>query len=117
MSRSWTLERRLSDFARLNTLISSSAAGQIELPLFPLEECGSYSEGVSAEDKVAADVAVGEKLEKFIRGLILLPEVWNQGDLVRFLDNEEHTMLFMWNMEKMQKAQDVSVCQSRQELL
>jgi hypothetical protein len=47
------------------------------------------------------------QLEKYIKMVVSVPQCWTRIDIVQFLDNENNTLLFVWNFEKMRKMQDV----------
>ena len=98
--RSWTVERRFSDFVYLARQLSKSCVG-ISLPQLPPKRLlGSSIDPKFVEDRK-------QQLNSYLQKLVAIPNVWDNTDLVRFLDNESNAMMFIWNLDRMRKMKDV----------
>lgn len=100
LARSWMIQRRFSDFVRLDQQIGGRHPG-MKLPQLPPKRIfGSSLEPKFVEERRAL-------LEVYLQNLVGLPNVWNQIEMVRFLDTESNLLLYIWNVDRMRKMQEV----------
>eukprot|EP01035_Chromulina_nebulosa_P018328 gene18328-24018_t len=89
-----SVEIRITD----TDLVSSQ--GKIKLPTLPRKRYfGSSSEPRFVEERRAY-------LEDYLQTLAAIPLVWVKSDFARFLDNENNSMIFIWNFERVRKMQE-----------
>mmetsp|Transcript_25539 Transcript_25539/g.37720 ORF Transcript_25539/g.37720 Transcript_25539/m.37720 type:complete len:1330 (-) Transcript_25539:240-4229(-) len=96
----WVNRRRYSDFYYVHHLIKKYVKDEDLPQLPPKRYFGSSTDARFVEERRG-------QLEVYLRKLILDPHVWARGDLVQFLDNENNTLMFMWNLERMRKMQNM----------
>lgn len=95
----WTVQRRYSDFHYLHVQLSKFVKEQMPV-LPPKRYIGSSTDPSFVEERRGL-------LEKYIRNVILMPSVWNRTEIIQFLDNNNNTLLFMWNFERMRRMQEM----------
>lgn len=99
--KTWQVRRRYSDFHYLDTQLRKFMLKR-DMPIFPPKRfIGSSTDRKFVEERRL-------ELERYITALVGCPTAWNASDFVRFIDNEERTMMMLWNLEKMRRVQDVS---------
>ncbi len=98
--KSWCVERRFNDFYFLDQQLRKYNRQSILPPLPNKVVFGSSTSTRVVEER-------REQLENYIQRVVLIPSAWNRSDLVRFLDNENSSMMFVWNFERMRKMQEV----------
>lgn len=99
--KSWFVDRRYSDFIYLNQQLQKYLPA-VTFP--PLPKKTIFSSGNSTR-------VVEERkqiLQTYLQTVAKMHSVWNRTELVRFLDNESNSMMFVWNFERMQKMQQVN---------
>ena len=98
----WRIKRRYSDFNYLDTQLRKFMK-RTEIPVFPPKRfIGSSTDKEFVEERRA-------DLERYISALVRCSTAWNASDFVRFLDNDDNSMMMLWNLEKMRRVQDVSI--------
>jgi hypothetical protein len=98
--KSWFVERRFSDFIYLNQQLQRYHP---HLTFPPLPKKTVFASGSSAR-------VVEERkqiLQVYLSTIARIQSVWSRTELVRFLDNDSNSMMFVWNFERMQKMQQV----------
>jgi hypothetical protein len=96
----WNIRRRYSDFYYIHHLLKKYVLEENFPQLPPKRYFGSNDSKFIEERRI--------QLERYIKTLVSIPQAWTRIDIVQFLDNENNTLLFVWNFEKMRKMQDVS---------
>jgi hypothetical protein len=95
----WNIRRRYSDFYYIHQLLKKHVTDENLPQLPPKRYFGSNDSKFIEERRI--------QLEKYIKMIVSIPQSWTRIDIVQFLDNENNTLLFVWNFEKMRKMQDV----------
>lgn len=94
----WVVERRYRDFYYLHKQLRKYFP-TASLPNLP----GKRYLGSST------DLAFIEERAKHLNGYITMlaanKEVWTRSDIVKFLDSDQHTLMFVWNFQRMRKMQ------------
>lgn len=98
--KQWKVKRRYRDFKYLDEQLKKYMSIK-EKPNIPPKRLF-----FSSNDKKFVEERRIE-LEKYLKLLVLCNSTWNISDFVRFIDNEENTMMILWNLDKMKKAQEV----------
>jgi hypothetical protein len=100
---SWEIKRRYTDFVYLHQQLKKTIPENKIPQLPPKKFIGSQLDSVFIEQR-------GKALQEYVENLVLIDSVWLRSDLVRFLDNENNTLTFLWNVERMRKMQEVLKC-------
>jgi hypothetical protein len=98
--KSWSIERRFSDFYHLDQQLRKNNPGIEFPPLPPKKLFGSSTSKVVDSRK--------ETLESYLQKIVRISKIWNRSDIVQFLDNDNNTMTFLWNFERMRRTQEVN---------
>lgn len=98
--KKWVVKRRYSDFLALDSQIRKRLTGY-KIPALPPKR---YF-GSSLEKKFVNDRRL--QLNAYLKSIVVISKVWSKGDLVRFLDNDNSSLTFIWNFERVKKMQDV----------
>lgn len=98
--KTWTVGRRFKDFYYLDKQLKAHCPN-IKLPSLPPKRFL-----LSSNDPRFVDERK-QQLEVYLKTLAQISHVWNQNDLVLFLDDESNSMMFIWNFERMRKIRDV----------
>jgi len=110
-SNSWTVERTFDDFLYLHQQIVkyfSISGGHVNaVPEMPARRISERLFGGSST-KIHVNEERQHKLELYLQTLIKLNQSWDGTDLVKFLDNTEYSLMFIWNVDRMRKVQSVS---------
>ena len=106
----WNIKRRYSDFYYINQLLKKYLSDDILPQLPPKRFFGSSNDIKFVEERRL-------QLEKYLKTIVSYPQSWTKIDIVQFLDNENNTLLFVWNFERMKKMQDVRILFSLLSLL
>jgi hypothetical protein len=98
--QSWTIERRFNDFVFLDQCLRKHNPKAKYPNLPPKRFFGSSSEPKFVEERRL-------QLETYLIELVRIPLSWVKSDLAHFLDNECNRMMFIWNLERVAKMQEV----------
>lgn len=98
--KKWTVKRRYSDFYYLHSQLKKIIPKKDKPKLPQKRYVGSSSAKHFVEER-------RKDLESYLQALVLLRTTWNSSDFVRFIDNNENSMMMLWNLEKMRRVQDV----------
>ena len=99
----WEIKRRYTDFVYLHQQLKK-AFQETKLPTLPPKKFIGSSLDQSFIDQR------GKALQEYMQALVVREHVWVRSDLVRFLDNENSSLMFLWNVERMRKMQEVREC-------
>jgi len=98
--QNWIVDRRFNDFVLLDQELHKHFPS-VKFPALPPKRFfGSSTEPKFVEER-------RDQLEAYLLSLVAMQECWTTSDLPRFLDNENNSMLFIWNLERVAKMQEV----------
>jgi len=98
----WDVKRRYTDFVYLHQQLKS-AFTESKLPSLPPKKFLGSSLDQSFIDQR------GKALQEYLDAIFSYENIWVRSDLVRFLDNEKNSLMFIWNVERMRKMQEVNL--------
>eukprot|EP01038_Epipyxis_sp_PR26KG_P006440 gene6440-8861_t len=97
--KKWAVSRRFRDFYYLDQKLTKSF-NKTDLPILPPKRFLK-----SSIEKEFVDERK-ELLLVYLRSLVNVPNIWSRNDLVLFLDDENNSMMFLWNFERTRKMQE-----------
>lgn len=98
----WVIKRRFSDFIYIDKKLRKIFP-HIILPNLPEKTYFTSSTNPQLVDERSG------QLETYLRSLVPIPVLWTKNDIVQFLDNESNAMMFLWNLERIRKMQEVRI--------